>query len=170
MPVDQRFYTGYLFQNSIVDTNALSDGLFERIFICRGIYHLDTPISLDKTRQIIAEPGTEIIINAKSCEDYIFVETEKIFDYEIENITIIIDYPIKPRTEAISYFQRWTTGSSWEPNVAEFKEQISFKNSILFVPCYKHWLHGFSAILTRCPLTELAKSKLLFQWYNVVWT
>ena len=50
------------------DADSLCDGLEEKIFICRGSYRLDCPISLDKTRKIIAEPGTEIVMATNSCQ------------------------------------------------------------------------------------------------------
>ena len=66
---------------------------YEKVFICAGKYHLVGPIDLSKTCEIVAEPGTEIILDLKDSKDALFMAGDS--PSEVANLTLQMSYPTR---------------------------------------------------------------------------
>lgn len=66
---------------------------YEKVFICAGKYHLVGPIDLSITQEIIAEPGTEIVVDLSDSNNALFMAGET--PSEVSNLTFQMSYPTR---------------------------------------------------------------------------
>jgi len=146
MTPNQMFYIGHLYEDSTILARAMH--AYEKVFICAGKYHLVGPIDLTITQEIIAEPGTEIVVDLNDSNNALFMAGET--PSEVSNLTFQMSYPTRRYKELCRFIKRvWKREPMWEPTLSDEKNKVIAKRVSVKAGKYTHVLPGVAS-LTVC--------------------